>query len=138
MPHDQKQKAKTIANAYLSGCNGLTYRLQYCSASTARHENAYQSGAWRNLPAATPIININPTRHSLTATFLFCGKAADLFCGKAASLLFSHGGKAARPAPSVDNLSYSFAGFLLNRSHCDRLSTRGSSYSFRTWPNKQV
>lgn len=57
MPRDQKQKAKTIADAYLSGCNGLTYRLQYCSASgTARHEFAYQSGAWRNLPAATPLL----------------------------------------------------------------------------------
>ena len=53
MPHDQKQKAKTIANAYLSGCNGLTYRLPKCSAqalpATKMPNNPARGGTYRLL-----------------------------------------------------------------------------------------
>ena len=53
MPHDQKQKAKTIANAYLSGCNGLTYRLPKCSAqalpATIMPNNPARGGTYRLL-----------------------------------------------------------------------------------------
>ena len=124
MPHDQKQKAKTIADAYQSGCNGLTYRLQKCSAqalpATKLPISPARGGTYRLLH----LYYINPTRHSLTATFLSAAKPLIFFL-RQSRFFFSHGGKAARPAPSVGNHHHSFAELLLiTTGHCKRLSIR--------------
>jgi len=135
----------TIANAYHSGCNGQTYRLlkavkfgrlsirlnltflPAAKLQCIRHCPPRNCLTVRRVAEPTGCytsIN-NPTRHSHTAILLSLRQSRFSFSGKAATLLFSHGGKAARPAPSVGNHHHSFAELLLiTTGHCKRLSIR--------------
>lgn len=106
----------TIANAYLSGCNGQTYRLHNAvkvGRLSIRLTLTYLPDAklqcFRHCPprkclsvrrVAEPTgcytsININPTRHSHTAILLLYGKAASFLWAAMPPLFFSH--TAAKP-----------------------------------------
>ena len=131
MPHDQKQKASvTIANAYLSGCNGQTYRLHnavkvgrlsirltlpYLPAAILqcfRHCPPRKCLSVRRVAEPTGCytsININPTRHSLTATFLFAAKPLIFFLRQSRYFFFSHTAAKppGQPLPSAINTTAS-------------------------------
>ena len=123
----------SLAKSIDDHCKRLSVRLQWSNLPAARlqcfkHCPPRKCLSVRRVavPAGCYTSINNPTGHSHTAILLSIRQSRFLsLCGKAATLLFSHGGKAARPAPSVGYHHHSFAELLLiTTGHCKRLSIR--------------